>query len=145
MNAAERANSIALMGGIAATVNLVKHQFPDLRVDMKPWLPDEAAQEWIDPHSIDIGFHFPGLSRSCACRSILMQIRFFDDPEDGRSRAIGTELAGYDHRGQCWRFSTVEQWTFSGEESPKPEMREKFKTICRQVFEVFNPADPKSA
>ncbi|TAD74318.1 MAG: hypothetical protein EA001_15260 [Oscillatoriales cyanobacterium] len=138
MNAAERANSIALASQIAAAVNLFRVAFPDVRVDLKPWLNDADTQAAVDPDSIDLGFHFPGYSRSCACRSLLVQIRFFADPVDDIQRAIGVEVAGYDHRGQQWRVSTIDAWQFEGSTQPKPEQGDRLKTYCRDVLELFN-------
>lgn len=138
MNAAEQARNIELASKIAAVVNLFKLEFPDIRVDLKPWMNDPDTRELVDPDSIDIGFHFPGRSRLMQSRSILIQIRFYDDPVDGIRRAIGVEAAGYDHTGQQWRFSTVEQWIFAGVTEPKPEYAEKLKRFCRHIFELFN-------
>jgi hypothetical protein len=145
VNAAERAESIVMANRIATTVNLFKAQFPDVRVDLKPWANDADTRDLVDPDSIDLGFHFPGLSRSAACRSMLVQIRFFTDPLDGESRAIGVDIAGYDHRGQQWQLSTVENWRIIGNTSPKPEIVERFRAFCRQVFEVFNRPWEESA
>mgnify|MGYP006946326950 CR=1 FL=1 len=151
MNAAECAKTIALASRIAGTVNLFKIQFPDVRTDLKPWLNDADTRDLIDPESIDLGFHFPGYSRACACRSILVQIRLFHDPyHDGFSdrtkaeaidlnpRVIGLDLAGYDHRGQQWRLSTIESWQFVGETTPRSEPAEKLKHFSRDVFQLFN-------
>lgn len=138
MNAAERANSIALASQIAAAVNLFRVAFPDVRVDLKPWLNDADTQAAVDPDSIDIGFHFPGYSRSCACRSLLVQVRFFADPVEDTQRAIGVEVAGYDHRGQQWRVSTIDAWQFEGSTQPNPEQGDRLKTYCRDVMELFN-------
>ncbi|TAF54609.1 MAG: hypothetical protein EAZ61_05530 [Oscillatoriales cyanobacterium] len=137
MNAAEQARDIAMATKIAAIVNLFKVEFPDLRSDLKPWMNDPETRDLVDPDSIDIGFHFPGLSRSSQCRSLLVQIRFHDDPLEHQRRAIGLELAGYDHRGQQWRLSTVERWEFRGNSEPKPEVQEKFKRCCREVLSLF--------
>lgn len=142
MNAAEQARDIAMATKIAAIVNLFKTEFPDLRSDLKPWMNDPDTRDLVDPDSIDIGFHFPGLSRSSQCRSFLVQIRFHSDPLEQRRRAIGLELAGYDHRGQQWRLSTVERWEFHGQSEPQPEMQEKFKHCCREILTLF--CDPKN-
>lgn len=138
MNAAEQAKNFELASKIAAVVNLFKLEFPDVRVDLKPWMNDRDTLEWVDPDSIDIGFHFPGRSRLMQCRSVLIQIRFYEDPIDGVRRAIGVEMAGYDHTGQQWVFSTVEYWSFVGNTQPKPEYAGKLKQICCHIFDVFN-------
>jgi len=138
VNAAEQVKNFELASKIAAVVNLFKLQFPDARADLKPWMNDPNTQELVDPDSIDIGFHFPGWSRSLQSRSILVQIRFHEDPLDGDRRAIGVESAGYNHQGQQWRFSTVENWRFVGATEPVVEVQEKLKTFCQQTFELFN-------
>ncbi|MEG5139438.1 MULTISPECIES: hypothetical protein [unclassified Microcoleus] len=138
MNAAEQARNIEVASKIAAVVNLFKSQFPDAKVDLKPWMNDQDTRELVDPDSIDIGFHFPGRSRLLQSRSILIQIRFYQDPVEGSRRAIGVEAAGYDHTGQQWHFSTVENWGFVGATEPAAESAEKLKHFCREIFGLFN-------
>lgn len=140
MNAAEQAKNIELASKIAAVVNLFKLEFADAKVDLKPWMNDADTRELVDPESIDIGFHFPGRSRLLQSRSILIQIRFYEDPVEGSRRAIGVEAAGYDHSGQQWRFSTVDNWVFAGITQPEQLSAEKLKHFCRQIFELFNSA-----
>lgn len=138
MNAAEQAKNFEVASQIATVINLLKSQFPDARVDMKPWMNDPDTQEWVDPDSIDLGFHFPGFSRSLQSRSVLIQIRFHHDRLDNAHRAIGIEVTGYSHKGQQWRFSTVENWRFEGETQPNPDMENKLKHFCRQTLALFN-------
>jgi hypothetical protein len=141
VNASERATTAEVTSKIAAAVNAFKCHFPDVRVDLKPWASDRDTQELVDPESIDIGFHFPGRSRLCQCRSILVQIRFHSDPLTQTHRAIGLELAGFDHRGKQWQMSTIENWRVVGEVEPAVEVTAKLKTFCQQVFELFNGED----
>ncbi|WP_413168156.1 hypothetical protein ACL6C3_15665 [Capilliphycus salinus ALCB114379] len=138
MNAAEQANNVQVASKIASVVNLFKAQFPDVRVDLKPWMNDPDTRELVDPDSIDIGFHFPGRSRLMQSRSILIQIRFYQDPLEGYRRAIGVEAAGYDHTGQQWKVSTVDNWSFEGATQPTSDSADKLKYFCRQVLELFN-------
>lgn len=137
MNAAEQATNLELTSKIATAVNLFKSEFPDARADLKPWRNDPDTKELVDPDSIDIGFHFPGVSRSMQSRSILMQIRFHQDPLNGDRACIGVEAAGFDHRGKQWRLSTVDNWSFVGVQ-PSVEVGEKLKSFCRAVIELFN-------
>lgn len=51
---------------------------------------------------------------------------------------IGVEVAGFDHRGEAWRLSTVDNWSIVGTSSPSDEIGHKLKKICRQILEVFN-------
>jgi hypothetical protein len=142
VNASEQATNLELASKIATVVNLFKFEFPDAKSDLKPWKNDPETRELIDPDSIDIGFHFPGISKSWRSRSVLIQIRFYQDPINHSRRAIGLEVAGFDHRGEAWRLSTVENWSFVGESMPSPEIGEKLKQVCRQILEVFNkPSD----
>ena len=138
MNAAEQARGLEVTSKIATIVNLFKSEFPDAKADLKPWTNDPDTRELVDPDSIDIGFHLPGWSRKFQSRSILVQIRFYEDPLNGSRRAIGVEAAGFDHRGKAWRLSTINDWQFVGECEPTPDVGEKLKQFCRQVFELFN-------
>jgi hypothetical protein len=138
VNAAQQATSIEVASKIAAVVNSFKSEFPDAKADLKPWQNDADTRELVDPDSIDIGFHLPGWSRRFQCRSMLVQIRFYQDPVEGSRRAIGIEIAGFNHQGLAWRFSTVENWSIVGEYQPVPEMAEKLKRFGRQSFELFN-------
>ncbi|MBC6419922.1 MAG: hypothetical protein GDA44_14750 [Prochloron sp. SP5CPC1] len=137
MNALERANSFNLTTKLATVVNLFKSEFPDAKADLKPWDNDADTRSLVDPDSLDIGFHFPGWSRQIQCRSVLVQIRFHEDSLDKKQRLIGVETAGFNLTGQVWRFSTVDRWECLGECKPAAEVREKLKSFCRQVFELF--------
>ncbi len=137
MNAAEQAKSLEITSKIAAVVNLFKLEFPDAKADLNPWENDPNTQELVDPDSIDIGFHLPGWSRKFQSRSILVQIRFHEDPLERSRRAIGIEAAGFDHRGKAWRLSTINDWQFVGECEPALEVREKLKHFCREVLKLF--------
>jgi len=138
VNAAEQAKSLKTASKIASVVNLFKSEFPDARADLKPWANDPDTQELVDPESIDIGFHLPGFSRLFQSRSILLQIRFHEDALTGDRRAIGAEVAGFNHRGKQWWLSTVLEWTFEGETTPAPEVADKLKVFLQQVLELFN-------
>ncbi|BAY15697.1 hypothetical protein NIES2109_29890 [Nostoc sp. HK-01] len=138
MNASEQATNLELASKIATVVNLFKFQFPDAKSDLKPWKNDPETRELVDPDSIDIGFHFPGISKSWRSRSVLIQIRFHQDPITNLRRAIGIEVAGFDHRGEAWRLSTVENWNIVGESVPSLQIGDKLKQFCRQILELFN-------
>jgi len=138
MNAAEQARSVQLVSKIASVVSLFKSEFPRSNVDLKPWQNDPQTQQLVDPDSIDIGVHFPGRNGECESRCLLVQIRFHRNPVGQQQRALGLEVSGYDHRGQQWRFSTVEQWEFYGEQVPSPAARAKLKHVFRQVLALFD-------
>ena len=138
MNAAEQATSIEFASKIATVVRLFKSEFPDLRVDLKPWTNDSDTRSLVDPDSIDLGFHFPGMSRLFHCRSLLVQIRFHNDDESQAKRVIGIEVGGFDHRGKQWTFSTIHQWMFAGDVVPEAVAGDRLKKCCLEVFDVFN-------
>jgi len=137
VNAAEQARGLEVTTKIAAIVNLFKSEFPDAKADLNPWRNDPDTRELVDPDSIDIGFHFPGWSRRFQSRSILVQIRFYQDPLEGYQRLIGLEMAGFNHQGEAWRLSTVDSWQLVGKYQPAVEVAPKLKHFCRQVFELF--------
>ncbi|MGL5875654.1 MAG: hypothetical protein ACRC2R_25375 [Xenococcaceae cyanobacterium] len=142
MNASEQAKGLDLATKIAAIVNLFKTIFPDAKADLKPWKNDPDTRELVDPDSIDLGFHFPGWSRRFQCNSILVQIRFYQDPIEQKDtktkRLIGIETAGFSHQGQVWQLSTIENWHIVGSARPVEEVQENLKDFCRQVFKLFN-------
>lgn len=153
MNAAEQAKSVDTASKIAAVVNHFKAEFPDARADLKPWANDRDTRKLVDPDSIDIGFHLPGFSHRFQSRSILVQIRLCGDREltaqpnpDSAidSRAIGTEIAGFDHRGKQWQLSTIDRWQVEGNASPSSDIQDKLRRFCRHVFELFNGPQPSS-
>ena len=146
MNAAQQATDITLASKIASAVSLFRSEFPDAKVDLKPWAEDLDTQELVDPDSSDFSFHFPGWSRRWQSRSVLVQIRFYQDaiavtedrPFESPRNFIGLEVAGFDHRGKQWRLSTVSDWQFEGALQPQPEIADKLKQFCRQIFELFS-------
>jgi hypothetical protein len=143
LNAAEQATNLRLAGKIASAVSLFRSEFPDARVDLKPWANDLSTNDLVDPDSIDIAFHFPGWSRRWQSRSILIQIRFYN--EENYRRVIGMEAAGFDYRGKQWRLSTIEEWQIEGDVQPIPERSEQLRQYCRQVFELFQGEAPELA
>ncbi|MDJ0795405.1 MAG: hypothetical protein QNJ51_01010 [Calothrix sp. MO_167.B12] len=139
MNASEMATNLEFASKIATVVNLFKLEFPDAKSDLKPWCSDPETLDLVDPDSIDIGFHFPGVSKSWRSRSILIQIRCYQDPlNESPWRAIGVEVAGFNHLGEQWRLSTIDDWSFIGETEPSVEVGNKLKQFCRQALELFN-------
>lgn len=138
MNAAQQATDISLATKIASVVSLFRSEFPDAKVDLKPWAEDADTQKLVDPDSIDFCFHFPGWSRRWQSRSILIQIRFYEDSIESSRHLIGLEVAGFDYRGKQWRLSTVNEWQFEGDIQPHPEVAAKLKQFCRQIFELFS-------
>ena len=54
-------------------------------------------------------------------------------------KVVGVEVVGFNHHGQQWHLSTINQWQFEGVAPPKETAGEKIKVCCRQIFQVFNP------
>ncbi len=138
MNAADQAKSIKAVSKIAAATNLMLSEFPDLAVDLSPWLKNAETHQFDDPDSIDLGFHFPGRSITCQSRSILMQIRLLRSAS--QAKPIGIELSGHDHTGQQWWFTTLGQAEFFGAALPLPKVQATLKQVCEQVLHLYNPA-----
>ena len=138
MNAAQQATDIILASKIAAIVSLFCREFPDAKVDLKPWAKDRETQQLVDPDSIDLSFHFPGWSRGWQSRSILVQILFYDDKIESTHNPIGIEVAGFDSWGKKWRLSTIHNWQFEGELQPNPEIAEQLREFCRQTLALFD-------
>lgn len=137
MNASEQAKGLQITSKIAAIVNLFKQYFPDSKADLNPWHNDPDTINLVDPDSIDIAFHFPGWSRKIQSRSILLQIRFHQDSVEQQQRLIGIETAGFNHTGEVWRLSTVDNWQLEGRNLPTEEIKEKLKQFCRDIFQLF--------
>ncbi len=138
MNATEQAKTVEVTTKIATIVNLFKAKYPSARSDLKPWLNNPDTRKLLDPDSIDVSFHFPGVSWRLKVRSILFQIRLYEDPVDGDLRAIGIEASGHDYRGERWRFSTVDNWQFLGDTMPMDDGAENLREFSRQTLDVFN-------
>jgi hypothetical protein len=145
VNAIEQANTLETASKIATVVNIFKRSFPDAKSDLKPWATDPDTLDQVDPNSIDIGFHFPGWSRQYQCRSVLVQVRFYRDPESKERRAIGAEVFGFSHAGEQWRLSTVKDWSFVGNAMPAPEPQGAIKAFCRELLTVFNQREEASS
>ena len=137
MNASEQAKTLETTTKIASIVNLFKQFFPDAKADLKPWQNDPDTINLIDPNSIDIGFHFPGWSRKLQSRSILVQIRFHQDPVEKTQNFIGIETAGFNHTGEVWKFSTIDSWQLEGKSLPTEDINHKLKLFCQGVFKLF--------
>lgn len=142
MNAAEQALGLSMTTKIAAVVNLVKQAFPDMKVDLKPWANDPDTRELVDPDSIDLAFHLPGWSRRCQARSLLFQIRFFQDPISQEQRAIGIEAIGLSFQGEQWRLSTVGNWQILGSKLPDLDFQSQLRQVCQQILLLFSPLPP---
>ncbi|MEB3163456.1 MAG: hypothetical protein VKK80_09535 [Prochlorothrix sp.] len=149
MNAAELATSLEITSKITAIVHLFKSDFPDARVDLKPWCNDDDTRRLVDPDSLDIGFHLPGWSPRYECRSILVQTRLSRPAEADEGlepqRLLGLEIVGFSYDGEEWRLSTIANWRFLGRKQPAPEIQDRFKHFCRQVFTLYSSPQENAA
>jgi hypothetical protein len=137
VNAAQQATDIVLTSKIASVTSLFRREFPDAKVDLKPWANDRETQLLVDPDSIDLSFHFPGWSRRWQSQSVLIQLRFYEDKIEACRHFIGLDIAGFDYRGKRWQLSTIDNWQLEGETQPDPEIIDTLKHFCRQTFELF--------
>lgn len=138
MNAAEQARSVEIATKIATIVNLFKNTYPAASSDLKPWLNNSDTRKLLDPDSIDLSFHFPGVSWRLRVRSILFQIRLYQDPDSGNLKAIGLEASGHNYKGECWRFSTVDNCQFVGNTLPMEDGATNLREFSRQTLAIFN-------
>lgn len=132
MNAAEQAKNIEVATNIATIVTSFKHLFPDAKADLSPWANDPDTRELVDPDSIDISFNFPGTNKLITSRSVLVQIRFYEE------RLIGIEAAGFSYQGKQWSLSSIDSWNFVGPFPPPVAFEEKLKQFYRDIFKLFN-------
>ncbi len=132
MNAAQLATSPEAATKIAAVVDLFKRQFPTLKANLNPWENDPDTQEWVDPDSLDIGFHLPA-------GQTLVQLRIHEQ------RLLGIEAACFGSFGhQRWRFSTIGDWIFVGSNPPPQGFQENLRQVCKELFLLFNGSTPDS-
>ncbi|MGK7906886.1 MAG: hypothetical protein AB4040_06605 [Synechococcus sp.] len=126
MNASEKATSLEVASKIATVVNLFQREFPGVKANLHPWANDRETLEQTDPDSIDLGFNFPP-------GKTLVQLRFAGD------RLIGIDAVCFGlFNNQRWKFSTIANWEFMGSTPPLKGFCDKFRRVCRQMFEVFN-------
>lgn len=139
MNAAEQANNVVVASKIASVVTLFKTQFPGGGSISNPGQMTQRRENWLILILLILASTSRGRSRLLQSRCILIEIRFYHDPIDQTRRVIGVEAAGYDHQGQQWKLSIIENWNFVGKTEPEPESAKKLKLFCRQIFQLFNP------
>ena len=137
MNAIEKATNLSIISRIEAISYLLKSKFPGVIIDLKPWAKNVETDIYGDHNSLDIGLHFSQLNLPCQCRSILMQVKLHEDTVTKNLKVIGVTLAGYESTYALWQFTTIGGWQFTGEFPPTLRAQERFKQVCRQVFELF--------
>lgn len=143
MNAFSQIKTPEMAGKITAIVYLFRQEFPEAREDLRPWVQNSETEEFNDPHSIDLSFHFPP-GKDCLRWALLIQIRVHQDPVEKMERVIGIEAMSYTYQRQCWRFSTIENWDFWGSLPPPPEQRARLRRVFQQILGLLNPPPESS-
>lgn len=142
MNATDHTETYEMLSKISRIVSLFKEQFLDAHPDLSPWIHDPALRYLIDPHSIDLCFHFPGWHPTCHSHCILTQIRFSESPKSADARIIGIESMGYTHTEPYWRCcSTTNDWDFDGKSPPTLLARKKLEQFFQDVYALFGQSD----
>ena len=142
MNAADQARSLELAQAIASAVTLVRAHFPAARANLTPWRDDPLTRAFAERESLDLSFHFPGWSPRLQCRSLLVQLRLERAPEGlagvaARPRLLGVLIRGLTYESERWRLATVGDWRPSGSHLPQPEVVERLREVCRELFDLF--------
>lgn len=140
MNAADLARSPEMAHAIASAAALFRRHFPDARANLTPWRDDPDTRRFEEQASVDLAFHFPGWSPRLQCRSLLMQLRLAEAPVaggGGTPRLLGVLLSGMTFQGEQWRLATVGDWEASGVNLPQPEVAEKLRLVCRDLFALL--------
>ncbi len=144
MNAADQARSLDLAQAIASAVTLVRAHFPAARANLTPWRDDPLTRAFDEQESLDLSFHFPGWSPRLQCRSLLVQLRLERSPLKAhgesageRPRLLGVLIRGLTYDSERWRLATVGDWQPTGSHLPQPEVVEKLRLACRELFGLF--------
>ncbi|MEO0539183.1 MAG: hypothetical protein AAF215_35690 [Cyanobacteria bacterium P01_A01_bin.123] len=140
MNATSQAITVDLTSKIAHLAVLFRAEFPEARVDLSPWLTDTKTQRQLDPHSIDLSFHFPKRNDGLACSCVLIQVHFSGGLllPDCQLRTI--EASGFDRMKQQWRFST-EGGEFMGIFVPAKDYETRFRYLITRIMLLFKHAN----
>ena len=140
MNAIDQAKTPEMATKIASLVSLFREEFLDADPDFSPWLKDAHYDKTIDPNSIDVSYHFPGIHPTCRGQCILVMIRYNGTPYLPKADVLEIEAIGFCNEQQHWRISTVGEWTFEGFITPAREAQERIYNYFRGVFHLFqNP------
>jgi hypothetical protein len=144
MNAAEQARSLELAQAIASAAALFRERFPDARANLNPWRDDPLTRAYREQETLDLSFHFPGWSPRLQCRSLLVQLRLerAADPGAPPPRLLGVLIRGLTYDAERWRLATLGDWRPSGSYLPQPEVSERLREICRELFLLFGTPEP---
>lgn len=125
---------------IASLSGLFREEFLDAQPDLSPWLMDGTCDDWLDPNSVDLSFHFPGVHPSCRGQCILTLVHYDRLPYEPEAELLEIEAMGFCHEKEQWRVSTIGAWRFGGPILPTEDAQEKLCNFFRGVFQLFqNP------
>ncbi|MEO0986525.1 MAG: hypothetical protein AAFY20_13360 [Cyanobacteria bacterium J06639_14] len=136
MNAVSQAITPDLTIKIANLAVLFRAEFPDVQIDLSPWLTDAKTQDQLNPYSIDLSFFLPEHGDILACQCVLMQVHFSDDLLQPTCRLSTIQVDGYNCTQRQWQFST-EDWTFAGVSVPDNDHQKRFKYLINRILELF--------
>lgn len=136
MNATNQAITPELVSKIAHIAVLFRAEFCNAWIDLKPWLTDAETQRQLDPHSIDLSFHFSDGHIGFACGCVLMQVRFSEGLLRPTCQLAAIEANGYDRAELQWEFSTV-SGRFVGKCLPDQEYQSRFKRLVHSITRLF--------
>jgi hypothetical protein len=130
-------NSPEFTSKVDNIVNLLKLEFPETSLDLKPNLRESCTlrRNYLD--SIDIAIHFPGKSIMCQCEIIVIHIRFYIHPDYEKPYFTGVEAVGYDDYVPMWIYSTVDYSKFFGIKEPMASGQRKLQYVFNQIFCIF--------
>lgn len=137
MNATSQAVTIEVTTKIAHLAVLFRAEFPNARVDLKPWLADYKTQCQLDPHSIDLNFYFPKRQAGLNCSCVLMQVHFSKGLLLPTCQLSTIEACAFAFTEPQWQFST-QDWQFTGHGLPDDENQERFQYLINRVLELFH-------
>lgn len=140
MNATSQAITFDLTSKIAHLAVLFRAEFPEARVDLNPWITDTKTQHHLDPHSIDLSFHFPKRNIGLACSCVLMQVHFSGGLLLPDCQLGTIEASGFDNMKQQWRFST-EDGEFTGIFTPSEDYQTRFRYLITRIMLLFKQAN----
>ena len=136
MNATSQALTPELASKIAYLAVLFRAEFCDARVDFSPWLTDAETQRQLDPHSIDLSFHFLRGNVGLACGCVLMQIHFSEGLLKPACQLLAVHAHGYNRAQQQWQFSNNNRG-FTGKCLPEQEYQARFRSLVYQIVKLF--------
>jgi hypothetical protein len=124
---------------VASNLNLVRKQFPAAKPNLRPWRDDAQTRRWDEPESLDLSFHFPGWTPRLQCRSLLLQLRFWNNESYEARKLLGVLVRGMTYDGERWRLATVGDWSLEGSHLPQAEQAAQLRQMCRDLFLLFDP------